>query len=252
MLEELKEETPHDVSAKITAIKGLPRKKKARKVKVITPNGVSERVIPAVQPVLTEKLIREVFADFVSYLPPNVARDLPAFTVGCVRTNRYAGAYMPSWYPQARNGPVLNLATQQMRSEAHVRSTLFHELAHWLHLELPADHAWVKEVKTHFEKRTAGEAVVNLGNGLGTGKRDKWFDAYMGRIYELKSAAAATHAEAHLGMEFPTRCLELLAPGFPTMKNPTPLSVAANFAAVWNSSPEARDDILLALKGLYP
>lgn len=72
-----------------------------------------------------------------------------------------------------------------------------------------------------------------LGNYNQTGLRDQWWEVYMGRVYNHPQEAT------HLGIEFPTRNFELLT-------DPNRL------AAVWSKSPEARDDIYLALKGLYP
>jgi SPP1 gp7 family putative phage head morphogenesis protein len=231
LIEELKESTPANGRAKIAAIKGVPRK----------------------HPAITKALIQRTVDEFAEFLPPSVVSRLPQFTIHVSRTNAWSGAYMPSWDVRATGGPVLNLSSRNLVTPEGLRHTLFHELAHWLHLESPDNDAWVNEIKDHFNLRTAGEAVVNLGGNLGTGKRDKWFDAYMGRIYGSIPSTSADHSGgAHLGMEFPTRCLELLAPQAPTLKNPNPPSIPAKWAEVWNSSQEARDDLTLALKGLYP
>jgi len=160
----------------------------------------------------------------VDFLPPFVVNSLPPLHVQvCDWLNAY-GEY---------NKGLVKLGGVNLKTKVKARETIFHELAHWVHLELPGTHPWVQAIKAHFEARTSGEEVVSLGNYNLTGLRDQWWEVYMGRVYNLPEEAT------HLGVEFPTRNFELLA-------DPN------RFAAVWSKSPEAREDIYLALKGLYP
>ncbi|MBL9176891.1 MAG: hypothetical protein JNM65_02445 [Verrucomicrobiaceae bacterium] len=200
LLAELKESAPVSASSKIVSVAAKP-------------SGV-----------LTESFILQQAQDFMDFLPPSVVNSLPPLHIQvCDWLNAY-GEY---------NKGLVKLGGVSLKTKVKARETIFHELAHWVHLELPGMHPWVQAIKAHFEARTAGEAVVTLGNYAVTGLRDQWWEVYMGRVYNLPEEAT------HLGVEFPTRNFELLA-------------APNRFAAVWSKSPEAREDIYLALKGLYP
>lgn len=205
LIEELKEASPVKAAEKISSITGALKRK-----------GKS---------VLTEDFIRDEVQAFMDFLPPSVVEDLPKLRIVVINSKRAKGSY-------CKRG-LLELAKNNLTDAADSRETLFHELAHWVHRELPGDHPWVKDIKTHFQTRTSGESIVKLPGYAATGKRDKWWESYMGRIYAFSEEAT------HLGLEFPTRNLELLA-------NP------ARLARIWAHSPEAREDIQLALRGLYP
>ncbi len=202
LIEELKEAAPADGLAKISSIAGAPKK------------GT-----------LTEKFIQREVQAFVSHLPPDVVKDLPQLKFSIKASKSWKGQYF-------KGGPV-NLSKTWLKTEKDARATLYHELGHWVHRELPGDHPWVQEIKAHFERRTLGEALGTLPSYACPGKRDQWWEEYMGRVYSFPEE------RTHLGLEFPTRNFELL-------------SDPARMAAVWSQSPEAREDIRLALKGLYP
>jgi SPP1 gp7 family putative phage head morphogenesis protein len=74
---------------------------------------------------------------------------------------------------------------------------LAHELIHWLD---DRDPVLYKKVGTFFETRTQGDAEEPSWYG-GTYKKDKWFDAYCGKIYEIMGRQ---------GWEVPTRGMEYL------------------------------------------
>jgi len=200
LIEELKELKPVKVSAKLTAVSGAHSK------------GF-----------LTKSFIRKQTQEFMNFLPPAVVAQLPPLRIIVADWLAVYGEY---------NSGTIKLGGLTLRTPQKARQTIFHELTHWLHRELPGTHPWVQEIKAHFEACTANDAVTVLGNYGVTGKTDKWWEVYMGRIYGFAEEAT------HLGLEFPTRNFELLAD-------------ANRMAAVWSKSPEAREDIYLALKGLY-
>lgn len=154
-----------------------------------------------------------------------MVQKLPALKFSVVQSKSFYGSYDGSG--------ILKLSSAALKEADKVKSTIFHEMAHWVHRELPGTHPWVKEIREHFEARTVGEAIGKLpGYGNAYGKQDHWWEVYMGRIYGYPMEGT------HLGLEFPTRNFELLAD-------------PARLAAVWSSSDYAREDIRLALKGLY-
>lgn len=200
LVEELKEDAP--ALAPIQTVRGLPA------------TGV-----------LAEDRVRAIIQEFVDMVPPSVVARLPALKVNGIYDNGSYGVYA--------KGGGLKLSLELLKTEQKARSTIFHELTHWVHRELPGDHPWVKKIKAHFEARTAGEKIISLPGYAGSkGKRDKWYEVYAGRIYSFPEEAT------HLGLEFPTRHLELL-------------SDPAKLARVWSASQEARDDIALSLEGLF-
>ena len=75
--------------------------------------------------------------------------------------------------------------------------TLAHELIHWLD---DRDPEMYKKVGLFFDKRTQGDAEEPSPYG-GVYKRDNWFDAYCGKIYELLGRQ---------GWEVPTKGMEYL------------------------------------------
>lgn len=173
---------------------------------------------------LAEDRVRAVIQEFVDLVPPQVVARLPDLAVSGCHAGDAFGSYS--------KGGILRLSVVLLRSEEKMRSTIFHELTHWVHRELPGDHPWVRKIKAHYEARTAGEPMITLPKYGSKGKRDKWYEEYAGRIYGFREEST------HLGLEFPTRHLELL-------------SDPAKLARVWSSSQEARDDIALSLEGLY-
>ncbi len=168
--------------------------------------------------------------DFVKMVPPDVLAKLPKLRFV---TEHLDGGALATY----ESGGVITLG-ELSGARADVRRNIFHELTHWIHLELPHDDPWVQSISDHFTERTRGEKIVALakdstGRVLSQGKRDKFFEPYMGRYY-----FDAVEAERQ-GVEFPTMAIELLS-------DPVAL------AAAWNKSPEARIDIALALRILFP
>lgn len=171
-----------------------------------------------------EAALRNMTEAFLAFVPRSVAKALPKLALEVKRTHGSNGYW-------AGDGRVV--IGNHLMDMDEMRRVVFHELGHWLHMNLPGDHLVVKGIKARFEQRTKGERIRRLeGYGV-TGKRDQWWEAYMGRIYRRADEST------HLGVEVPSRCLELLM-------NP------ARFAQVWNTGQTARDDISLVLQILYP
>jgi SPP1 gp7 family putative phage head morphogenesis protein len=191
---------------------------------------VKQLNLPASHPVLTTDLVTGAVQDFLNLLPPDLVKRLPKLDLHTVDALDDAAQYF-------KGGKIL-FAEHHTTSAEVLRRNIFHELTHWVHLELPDSHSWVRGIQDHFVNRTAGELVVPLahasdGSVMYSGFRDHWFNAYMGRYYGLPEEAM------HLGLEHPTSCLELLA-------HPAELSKA------WNLGYHAREDITLALRILFP
>ena len=204
LLKELVEAAPVKASTKIASVANAPKKGRLR-----------------------ETAIRRHAQAFLNFLPPSLVGKLPQLQFRVVQNGLFYGSY--------NGGGKLLLNSDLLQTTEKVKSTVFHEMMHWVHRELPGTHPWVAEIRQHFEARTLGEALAQLPSydSSVVGKLDHWWEEYMGRIYGYPEEAT------HLGLEFPTRIAELLA-------DPERL------AAVWSSSPAAREDIQLAMKGLYP
>jgi SPP1 gp7 family putative phage head morphogenesis protein len=164
---------------------------------------VSKVVVARTLPPQWKTFAPAVVQDFLNVMPKPVLDALPKFTLQ-VRSKMSAntlGEYDP-------NKQILSLNAWLLaaKGEAQIRRTLFHELAHWVHLEglkskAPALVDYAAAIKSHFDARTVGESIAYLpGYGNAKGKKDKFWDAYMGRIYPGIID----------GCEIPTRVFELL------------------------------------------
>ncbi len=163
--------------------------------------------------------------EFMDLVPASVARQLPKLEIIAAPLSD-RGQYF--------KGGTLKLSTTAIATEEQARRTLWHELAHWLHRERPGDDPWVKAIAAHFTARTAGEEMLHLEaySRRTSGKRDKWYEAYAGRIYLY------AEEQTHLGLEVPTRYAELL-----TMQ-------PEELAKFWND-PTVRETLLITLRGFY-
>lgn len=169
---------------------------------------------------LTEGEVTGWFDEFAEYFPPDLIRSLPQMSIGVRPLGGSLGEYAP--------GGILSLAP---RAAAETRRTFYHEAAHWVHREGPK---WYQElIRAHFEARTAGETVVSLAPyGASTrGKRDRWYDAYAGRIYDWERTRPD-------GLEVPTRYFELLSLPAPKL------------AQYWNK-PDVQETLLIVLRILF-
>jgi SPP1 gp7 family putative phage head morphogenesis protein len=163
-------------------------------------------------------------SNFFSLLPKSLLDTLPKFDVQVVE-NHPEGIL--GSYDRANRVLVLNAKTLDGNASL-IQETIFHELMHWVHRHGPA---WYQQgIEQHFLDRTKGEATTQLpGYGSGTiGRKDKWWDSYMGRMYGGKTD----------GAEIPTMAAELLAS-------------PAKFALLWNE-PLHRATIQEALSILFP
>jgi SPP1 gp7 family putative phage head morphogenesis protein len=160
---------------------------------------------------------------FFNVLPKQVLDALPTFETRVVASmaDGSLGAYN-------QGTRVLKLNAAELKDNAALISeTIFHELTHWVHLHGPAGYR--KRILDHYKARTKGEHVAQLpGYSAGTkGKKDKFWNSYMGRVYTGTVD----------GCEIPTTAFELLT-------NP------AYFSTLWNV-PLHRETIKEALSILF-
>lgn len=139
------------------------------------------------------KRLRPVIDRFLANLPRSVAESLPKFEL---KTLKGKGSSTLGYYSDRRK----QLAIRAGLKGEQLAETVFHELTHWVHLHGPK---WYRdEITAHWKARTAGESAVLLpGYGV-RGKRDKWHEAYAGRIYQAYGDDAA--------LEVPTVYLQTL------------------------------------------
>jgi hypothetical protein len=178
-----------------------------------------------------EAQIRGWTQELLNMVPSSVVRLLPKLRIRVRSLSGAHGEYSLAANNQGRGELSLNSSP---RPEPEVRRTLWHELTHWLHMELPGSHPWVKQLVDHFRARTAGEQVAQLPHyGPGTrGKRDDWYEPYAGRIYN------ASWEATHEGVELPTRYVELLS------------LPPEELALHWNN-PKTRETLLIVLEGFF-
>lgn len=182
--------------------------------------------------VTSEEFIRSTVEEFLSFVPPSVVEKLPRFKID-------ADAKLPNGTPAqyCSLSRVVSLDLDHSANPQAARKSLFHELTHWMHLHLPADDPWIKDLNAHWKARTAGETEQVLSHPTFdvvqySGLRDHWFDRYMGRTYGHYNEAT------HGGLEVPTMIMEMLAK-------------PERLAAIWNDSAYARDDIRKVLGILF-
>lgn len=162
---------------------------------------------------------------FFELVPKPILAQLPKFKIEVKAGD--PGAY--GSYNAETKTLKLNAGTLLKGSGSIVADTIFHELAHWLHLHGPQSYR--DTIKAHFVARTAGEKTAKLpGYSQVQGKKDKFFDAYMGTQY--------AHGDPNDGREIPTMVFELL-------------NQPAKFALYWNE-PIHRETIKAVLSVLFP
>lgn len=168
-----------------------------------------------------EKTLRPIFEDFIKIIPKHILDTLPPINIQMKQL--LYGAY--GQFNEKERSVALN-PDQLSGATAQLKSTLFHELMHWVHLTGSEDYK--KLITDHFNQRTVGEGLKKMKLfGMVYGKQDKWWSAYMGRIYEGLPE----------GCEIPTRTFELLS-------NPK------NFALRWND-PIHRETMSLVFSVLF-
>lgn len=162
--------------------------------------------------------------EFMSLIPAQVLKTLPKFETHVVA--EIADGSLGT-YNMGTHQLKLNAKTLQGNAEL-ISQTIFHELAHWVHLHGPEDYR--KAIKAHYNARTAHEKVTQLPNYSTDirGKKDRFWDVYMGRVYKGIPD----------GSEIPTTVFELLT-------NPSKLSL------LW-AIPLHRETIKASLAILFP
>jgi len=133
--------------------------------------------------------------EFFKLIPKQVLDALPKFETKMLATlaDDSCGSYN-------MGTKILKLNARQLNGRAQLISeTIFHELAHWIHLHGPVDYR--KQIADHFKARTSGERVKALLKYPGLkGKKDQFWDEYLGLV---KSPFPD-------GVEIPTMAFELL------------------------------------------
>jgi hypothetical protein len=167
---------------------------------------------------LTKANMEKEVQAFLDLLPPSLVAKLPKLHVSADIFDA-RGDYRMGGRVRA------HISLNNDAEETH--RVLFHELMHWVHLEGPK---WYRDaIAKHFEARTAGEKVVELGLYGVSGKKDKWYEVYAGRIY----------SGYPLGTEVPTRYIEWLT-----------LS-PEKMARMWNEDALFRETMLIVLRILF-
>lgn len=151
--------------------------------------------------------IRGEVQKILNILPPSIAQTLPKFAVEIVGDG--SGVSLGEYDTTAHILRLNRKALQRLEKDLgrDPRETIWHETMHWMHLHGPAEYR--KTISDHFKARTAGESIVQLA-GYGKqsrGKRDKWYEAYAGRIYPNHPNDSADGE----GLEIPTRYFQLFA-----------------------------------------
>ncbi|HXG49093.1 MAG TPA: hypothetical protein VNO52_15825 [Methylomirabilota bacterium] len=169
---------------------------------------------------LTADKINAAVQEFLDYVPPALVARLPKISIDVKALPDANGSY---WKGR------MELRTDLSQSE--LKRVVHHEMMHWIHLDGSPEYR--AAIKTHFEARTAGEAVQQLPGYSSdiVGKKDDWFDSYAGRIY----SGLGDKGE---GWEVPTRYIEWLT------KSPDEM------ARRWND-PTFRETLKIVLTALF-
>jgi SPP1 gp7 family putative phage head morphogenesis protein len=182
---------------------------------------------------IKETRVRRAVQDVLDLLPADVVKTLPPLKINISRT--ISGAPGAAGTYERKTGQ-LGIATKYLahlpesQKLNQMRSTLFHELMHWIHLEAtgPAAEAYRARIAAHYAARTAGDRPVRVGSGLR--RDDQWWWNYAGTEYGWEKEAA--------GLEVPTVYFQL-------MSDPQKL------AALRNSSGAAFDETLKLVLSVF-
>lgn len=169
-----------------------------------------------------EGKIQDIAQEFVSFLPRDAAAALPKIRFEVAKKLGASTGDYNAGLNRVRISPLA------FADDRWLRTTIFHEMGHWFHNHGSA--ALKAAVDEHFAARTKGEAIAHLVgySKAAVGKADKFWDPYMGRVYDTWE-----------GLEVPSRVMEVLG-GDPKV-----------FAALWNN-PLHRETISTVLQHLLP
>lgn len=199
LLAEIAEEAPEKITDKVVSITGAGLKTKGP---------------------LSEAALMKSMQGMLDLIPRSVTGALPKFSVVVERSmGNTLGSYDP-----ATQTLRLNHALLSKKPLAKQRETIYHEMAHWVHLEGPQ---WYRDaIREHYAARTTGEkSVPSALYSNCRVKRDKWFDEYAGREYDNEHGKPS-------GIEVPTRYIQLAAnpDRLVQQMDPTVNAHAAHFA----------------------
>ena len=151
----------------------------------------------------SEEWVKKQFAEILSFLPKEVAEALPPLRI---EINREDGGSLGSYCNITKTVRVgRKTCLRSFGKEKQFTETLWHEIMHWIHFNAPQ--SYKDTIAAHFKERTLGEKYGPLSGYGSKGKRDKWWDAYAGRIYK----GASYDTDEGVGIELPTRYFQLLA-----------------------------------------
>jgi hypothetical protein len=220
-LEDVLRDTGVEGKATVTAADMVRLREELKEENPLDVSQIIRDVSAPVTGVLSETALRTSLQDFANFVPPDKLRQLPKLYLAINAATGEGGHYNPSTKSIVLS--KVHTATAERR-----RAVMFHEAMHWLHME--GDKGFQKAIADHFNARTKGEAIQKLAPYDATGKRDKWYDAYAGRIYE--------NTPYPLGTEVPTRYIEWL-----TMD-------PATMAEMWNDR-DFRETMTIVLRSLF-
>lgn len=178
----------------------------------------------------SQKSIAKHRMDVLSMLPPDVAAKLKDAKLSVAVVSSLGEQALAEYDHTTKTIRLSRTAISEMVTfgndpDAHVRERIYHEMMHWVHVEGPA---WYRDaIDKLWEARTGGEKTVWLDGYNCHGKRDKWWDAYAGRVYSQYGFQ---------GLEVVTRHFQLL--GNPQRMadvmehNPNGTTVAENLSTV--------------------
>jgi hypothetical protein len=208
---------------KVTATQVLKLREELKEAKPLKASQVIRDIKGAgAGGLFSEQAITSDVQDFISYFPAEKLKALPKLSV------TVKGQLASGWLGSYNMGGNVALSGSSITSEVRRTRTMFHELMHWIHREGSPEYRAL--IRKHFEARTKGEKSAKLPNYSSRGKKDKWYDAYAGTIYDWEAAAE--------GLEVPTRYIEWL------------VMEAKDAAKLWNK-PEFRETMMLVLRALF-
>jgi len=173
--------------------------------------------------VLSERGLKISFQQFVDFVPPEKLKALPKLRLETNNSRNEGGHYSPGTKTVVLSAANVKDADERQR-------VMFHEAMHWLHME--GSREFQKAITDHWEARTRGEKAAPLPGYGSPGKKDKWYDAYAGKIY------SQYETEGKKGLEVPTRYMEWLT------KDP------AEMARLWNDL-DFRETMVIVLRNLF-
>ena len=163
--------------------------------------------------------VHRAIQSFLNLIPGDIVRAIGSFELYAYKTiideNGKPVNARGEWHPGNRgktnnparqHGPVIKLTYDLATSEYDLRSTIWHEMTHWLWDNAdkhPRLEKWRADLEQHFAERTAGEEKLWDSEGGYFYWKDGWIENYSGRDYPGQTP----------GVELPTTYMQLLSGG---------------------------------------